>query len=103
MPARAPALWVRRVLSASARTAARPLCAQDTCRGLCALFEPLIARYGEAAAGSPAAGGTNLAVVEGQLTWLLHIVGVIIRGRLAYAAARARAAARPAPPTLCCA
>lgn len=65
---------------------------EDTCRLLCRLFEPLAARYGEAAAsgalsGTSAAGAAELAVVEGQLTWLVYVIGAVIRGRLSSAAA----------------
>lgn len=63
---------------------------EDTSRLLCRLFEPLAARYSEAAAGTVlggAAGAAELSVVEGQLTWLVYVIGAVIRGRLSSAAA----------------
>ena len=59
---------------------------EATCGYLCSLLDPLLLRYGEMgpAAGSHGADGP-LGVLEGQLTWLVYIVGAVIRGRLSSA------------------
>lgn len=87
---------------------------EPTCAYLCSLLDPLMASYGDAGpqAGS-AAIAPQLAVVEGQLAWyaarcgraahhtpltppcpprLVYIVGAVIRGRLASAAAESQEA-----------
>ena len=77
---------------------------EATCRFLCSLFDPLLGAYGAAGGAaapqlggqpgalgsSPPVGGgaglvqqppADLGVLEGQLSWLVYIVGAVIRGR----------------------
>ena len=78
---------------------------ENTCRFLCSLFDPLLAAYAAAGAAvaaapgqpgalgsSPPVGASGLAglqpaadpslgVLEGQLSWLVYILGAVIRGR----------------------
>ena len=42
-------------------------------------------------AGSRAISGTELAVLEGQLTWLVHVIGTVVRGRQSSSAAESQA------------
>ena len=66
---------------------------EATCGYLCRLLDPLLGRYGEA---GPAAAACRddpaLGVLEGQLTWLVYIVGAVIRGRLSSATAESQEA-----------
>ena len=90
------------------RRAPSPGCLQ--CRGCPTLPTnpfpafPILQRYGAASASAGAAllsgagGGAlmpqpaaELGIVEGQLTWLVHVVGSVIRGRLSSAAAECQA------------
>lgn len=66
---------------------------EATCRYLCSLLDPLLLRYGDMgpAAATPAAQQA-LGVLEGQLSWLVYIVGAVIRGRLASASAESHEA-----------
>jgi exportin-7 len=66
---------------------------EATCGYLCSLLDPLLQRYGEMgpAAGAPGVDGP-LGVLEGQLTWLVYIVGAVIRGRLSSATAESQEA-----------
>lgn len=43
-------------------------------------MEPLLQRFTEA--GQVQGSAPQIAVMEGQLTWLVHIIGAIIRGRM---------------------
>ena len=36
-------------------------------------------------------GGPELAVLEGQLTWLVHVIGAVVRGRQSSSAAESQA------------
>ncbi|PSC72660.1 exportin-7 isoform X2 isoform A [Micractinium conductrix] len=54
----------------------------ETAEYLTSLTDPLIAAYqsfGTSAAGQDL---TQLAMLEGQLTWLVHIIGAVVRGRM---------------------
>eukprot|EP00899_Mesostigma_viride_P004716 jgi/Mesvir1/14245/Mv09683-RA.1 len=52
------------------------------------LWEPLLSTYSEMAGQQPMAVDSNqLQVLEGQLTWLVHIIGAVIRGRLSSSSA----------------
>lgn len=63
---------------------------EHTCGYLCTLLDPLLGRYGVYGDPSGVGPGPSLAVVEGQLTWLVYVVGAVIRGRLASAAAESQ-------------
>ena len=85
---------------------------EDTCRFLCSLLDPLLTRYSALGAGagglnggasppplgssqSPGGGGdgqTDLGVLEGQLSWLVYIIGAVIRGRQSSPAAESQEA-----------
>ena len=61
----------------------------DTAEYLLNLLDPRLAQYqaaGAGAGGSGGGGGTadarSLEILEGQLTWLVHIVGAVIRGKM---------------------
>ncbi|MCO5551769.1 hypothetical protein L7F22_005272 [Adiantum nelumboides] len=45
------------------------------------LMEPILQTYTEAAKITPSIGNDELSVMEGRLTWLVHIIGAIIKGR----------------------
>ncbi|KAI5074563.1 hypothetical protein GOP47_0010524 [Adiantum capillus-veneris] len=45
------------------------------------LMEPILQSYTEAAKITPSMGNDELSVMEGRLTWLVHIIGAIIKGR----------------------
>lgn len=58
---------------------------------LCKVFDPLLVQVSDIATqqGPPGpqqpgglAGGDRVAVLEGRLTWLVHLVGAVVRGRL---------------------
>ena len=69
---------------------------ESTCSFICSLLDPRLARYGEmggAAAGQGGPGAeATLGVLEGQLAWLVHIVGAVIRGRLSSSSAESQEA-----------
>ncbi|MEW5298899.1 MAG: hypothetical protein WDW36_001972 [Sanguina aurantia] len=54
------------------------------------LFEPLAEAY--KAASQTAIAPVQLAILEGKLTWLVHIVGAIIKGRLSSSSAESQEA-----------
>ncbi len=66
---------------------------EATCRYLCSLLDPLLARYGDMGptAGAPGVN-TQLGVLEGQLSWLVYIVGAVTRGRLSSSSAESQEA-----------
>ncbi|KAH7288361.1 hypothetical protein KP509_31G023600 [Ceratopteris richardii] len=45
------------------------------------LMEPILQSYTEAAKMTPSMSNDELSVMEGRLTWLVHIIGAIIKGR----------------------
>ncbi|KAL4534670.1 hypothetical protein Ndes2526A_g05549 [Nannochloris sp. 'desiccata'] len=51
----------------------------DTAEYLAGLLDPLLAQY---QGSNGVADARSLEIVEGQLTWLVHIVGAVIRGRM---------------------
>jgi exportin-7 len=53
---------------------------RDTADFIVSLLDPRLTQYQQYASG--ATNGSALEVLEGQLTWLVHIVGAIIRGRM---------------------
>ena len=57
---------------------------------LCAIIDPLMAAYVAAGKTGHVPAGTSLAVLEGQLTWLVYIVGAIVRGRLSTSSAESQ-------------
>eukprot|EP00951_Prasinocladus_malaysianus_P012227 scaffold91009_cov49-Prasinocladus_malaysianus.AAC.1 len=57
---------------------------------ICSLMDPVITAYSEWANRPPEGDGTALQVVEGQLTWLVYIVGAVIRGRLSSSSAESQ-------------
>lgn len=63
---------------------------EATCAYLCSLLDPLLQRYGDIRPVMNADG--PLGVLEGQLTWLVYIVGAVIRGRLSSATAESQEA-----------
>jgi exportin-7 len=66
---------------------------------VCSLMDPLAERF-RAAARLPAPPAT-LAVVEGQLSWLVYIIGAVVRGRLTSSSAETQArAGRCCPPRM---
>ena len=62
---------------------------------VCSLMDPLAERF-RAAARLPAPPAT-LAVVEGQLSWLVYIIGAVVRGRLTSSSAETQARATLLP------
>jgi len=56
---------------------------------LLAFMDPLVAAYKEASTPGKA-GPQDLEVMEGQLTWLVHLVGAIIKGRLSSSSAESQ-------------
>lgn len=57
---------------------------------LCTIIDPLMAAYASAGETGQVPAGTTLAVLEGQLTWLVYIVGAIVRGRLGTSSAESQ-------------
>lgn len=62
---------------------------------VCAAFDPLLAQFTEIAAASPAAmlpGVTaeHMTILEGRTTWLVHLIGAVIKGRLSSTSAEAQ-------------
>ncbi|GAB4820934.1 hypothetical protein N2152v2_007980 [Parachlorella kessleri] len=54
----------------------------STSEFLVGLMDPLITAYSQLGAASTGADLRQLSVLEGQLTWLVHIIGAVIRGRI---------------------
>jgi len=69
---------------------------EATCAFLCSLLDPRLARLAELGAAAAGQGGAaadaQLGVLEGQLAWLVHIIGSVIRGRLSSASAESQEA-----------
>eukprot|EP00271_Cylindrocystis_brebissonii_P005659 TRINITY_DN17835_c0_g2_i1.p1 TRINITY_DN17835_c0_g2~~TRINITY_DN17835_c0_g2_i1.p1 ORF type:complete len:1060 (+),score=142.88 TRINITY_DN17835_c0_g2_i1:716-3895(+) len=58
---------------------------EKTSKYIISLLEPVLQAYTEASRVAPVVGHEEVAplkVMEGQLTWLVHIIGAVIRGRL---------------------
>lgn len=55
-----------------------------TAEYICGLLDPRLAQYQSSTDGTGNTGtaASTMALLEGQLTWLVHIVGAIIRGRM---------------------
>lgn len=54
----------------------------ETAEFLLGLLDPRLAQYQASSGAGGAADAHALEVLEGQLTWLVHIVGAVIRGRM---------------------
>ncbi|KAH9557462.1 hypothetical protein CY35_07G085500 [Sphagnum magellanicum] len=54
---------------------------EKTSNYIITLLEPILQAYTEAARLQTGVNNTQLQAMEGQLTWLVHIIGAIIRGR----------------------
>lgn len=54
----------------------------ETAEYLAGLTDPLIAAYQGVGSGAAPPDAKSLEVLEGQLTWLVHIIGAVIRGRM---------------------
>ena len=70
---------------------------EETSAYLCSLMDPVVAAFAELAGGaSPGGmavgggGGDHAALLEGQLTWLVYIVGAIVRGKNSFSSAEAQ-------------
>uniref|UniRef100_A0A7S1SV05 Exportin-7/Ran-binding protein 17 TPR repeats domain-containing protein n=1 Tax=Tetraselmis chuii TaxID=63592 RepID=A0A7S1SV05_9CHLO len=57
---------------------------------ICSLMDPIIAMYTQWRDMPPDRDPAPLAVIEGQLTWLVYIVGAVIRGRLSSSSAESQ-------------
>lgn len=59
-----------------------------SCAYICGLMDPLIQQFREAVqAPAPAEA---LSVIEGQLSWLVYIIGAVIKGRLTSSSAESQ-------------
>ena len=69
---------------------------EETSAYLCSLMDPAVSAFAELAGGtSPGMGvgaGTDhtVSLLEGQLTWLVYIVGAIVRGKNSFSSAEAQ-------------
>ncbi|KAK9818400.1 hypothetical protein WJX72_012091 [[Myrmecia] bisecta] len=61
----------------------------QTSKFMCNLMDPILASYTKAMSG-PGSDAGEVAVLEGQLTWLAHIIGAVLRGRLSSSSADAQ-------------
>ncbi|GAQ78625.1 Nuclear transport receptor RanBP16 [Klebsormidium nitens] len=61
---------------------------EKTSKYIIALMEPLLQRFTEA--GQVQGNAAQIAVMDGQLTWLVHIIGAIIRGRMSSSSAESQ-------------
>ncbi|BBN20485.1 exportin-7 [Marchantia polymorpha subsp. ruderalis] len=59
---------------------------KKTSEYIISLLEPIIQEFTNGARSSGSLNGSNLQVLEGQLTWMVHIIGSIIKGRQASSA-----------------
>jgi len=60
---------------------------ETTVTFLTALLDPAIAEFNHCTNMQPGADPTALSIVEGRLTWLVYIVGAVVRGRLSCSSA----------------
>eukprot|EP00850_Spirogloea_muscicola_P007102 SM000035S13082 [mRNA] locus=s35:297618:305506:+ [translate_table: standard] len=63
---------------------------EKTSKYIITLLEPILQAYTEAARVPHGLDASPLTVMEGQLTWLVHIIGAIIRGRLSSSSAESQ-------------
>ena len=63
---------------------------ETTSKYLLSLLDPTLQAYVEMAGAAPGTDASNLKILEGQLTWLVYIVGALIRGRISSASAESQ-------------
>lgn len=63
---------------------------EHTLKYLTNVMDPLLQTYSECVHLQPGCDTSQLAVLEGQLTWLVYVVGAIIRGRLSSSSAESQ-------------
>lgn len=63
---------------------------EKTSKFIQTLMEPVLKAYTDAARLPAGADSQPLQIMEGQLTWLVHIIGAIIRGRLSSSSAESQ-------------
>lgn len=63
---------------------------EKTSKYIISLLEPVLQSYTESARLQAGADSNSVQVMEGQLTWLVHIIGAIIRGRLSTSSAESQ-------------
>mmetsp|Transcript_26690 Transcript_26690/g.50766 ORF Transcript_26690/g.50766 Transcript_26690/m.50766 type:complete len:1056 (-) Transcript_26690:229-3396(-) len=63
---------------------------ESTSKYLLSLLDPTLSAYVEMARHQPGTDPGQLNVLEGQLTWLVYIVGALIRGRISSASAESQ-------------
>ena len=54
----------------------------ETAEYLTNLTDPLIAAYQSCGSAGGSSDLKQLEMLEGQLTWLVHIIGAVVRGRM---------------------
>lgn len=59
---------------------------------ICALMDPMLDALQGAASGASAPVASQLVVLEGQLAWMVYIVGAVVRGRLSSSSAESQEA-----------
>ncbi len=55
---------------------------EDLSKYLCSLTDPLVKGFTECGIMTPGSDVSRLLLLEGQLTWIVYIIGAVVRGRL---------------------
>ena len=63
---------------------------EESCTFICSVLDPAMNAFTQCAALQPGADTSQLRLLEGQLTWLVYIVGAIVRGRNSFSSAESQ-------------